>query len=53
MYVNRSGIYIKLGIWKKITSPWCDVYFASDEEVYLPHSGLLGEYGDEVWSKID
>ena len=37
-----------LGICKKITSPKCDVYFALDEEVCLPHSGLLDEHADEV-----
>jgi len=25
----------------------------SDEEVCLPHSGLLGEHADEVWHEID
>ena len=25
----------------------------SDEEVCLPHSGLLGEHADEVWYEID
>jgi len=43
----------KLGIWKKIISQRCDVYFVLDEEVCLPHSGLLGEHADEVWHEID
>jgi hypothetical protein len=37
-----------LGILKKITIQRCDIYFASDKEVCLPHSRLLGEYTDEV-----
>ncbi len=37
-----------LGILKKITSQRCDVYFASDKEVCLPNSWLLGKHTDEV-----
>jgi len=33
---------------KEITSQRCDVYFVSDKEIYLPNSGILGEYTDEV-----
>jgi len=40
-------------MWNRITSQRCDVYFTSDKEVCLPHSGLLGEYTDVVWYKID
>jgi len=36
-----------------MTSPWWDVYFALGEEAYLPRGELLGEYADDVWSKID
>jgi hypothetical protein len=35
-------------IHKKITSQRCDVYFGAYKEVYLPHSGLLGECADVV-----
>jgi hypothetical protein len=51
MYVKKYNFiypHILFRHMKENTSQRCHGYFASDKEVCLPHSGLLGEHADAV-----